>query len=148
MNTHTQTHTPGFTVSMQSVWKNPQQKTKSFRQPGPFGHETRVCRKPCPTVLPWNGRVNRKRRWKVGTKSKCPVLSWSGTGLMSICLFLHVFVGFYGGNPGEHGKNIQTPHRKAREQAPTCCTMRDLNPRPSCCEATVLHTEAPCPNST
>ena len=48
--------------------------------------------------------------------------------------FLHVFVvvmGFYGGNPGEHGENMQTPHRKAREQAPTCCTMRDLNPRPS-----------------
>ena len=57
--------------------------------------------------------------------------------------FLHVFVvvGFYGGNPGEHGENMQTPHRKAREQAPTCCTMRDLNPQPSCCEATVLRTE-------
>ena len=57
--------------------------------------------------------------------------------------FLHVFVvvGFYGGNPGEHGENMQTPHRKAREQAPTCCTMRDLNPRPSCCEATVLRTK-------
>ena len=81
-----------------------------------------------------------------GTKSKCPVLPWSGTGLMSICSFLHVFVvvGFYGGNPGEHGENMQTPHRKAREQAPTCCTMRDLNPQPSCCEATVLRTEPPC----
>ena len=31
--------------------------------------------------------------------------------------FLHVFVfmGFYGGNPGEHGENMQTPHRKATE---------------------------------
>ena len=52
-----------------------------------------------------------------------------------------VVMGFYGGNPGEHGENMQTPHRKAREQAPTCCTMRDLNPQPSCCEATVLRTE-------
>ena len=44
-------------------------------------------------------------------------------------LFLHVLLlGFYGGNPGEHGENMQTPHRTAREQAPTCCTMRDLNP--------------------
>ena len=63
-----------------------------------------------------------------GTKSKC-----------QSCL-----VGFYGGNPGEHGENMQTPHRKAREQAPTCCTMRDLSPQPSCCEATVLRTEQPC----
>ena len=54
-------------------------------------------------------------------------------------------LGFYGGNPGEHGENMQTPHRKAREQAPTCCTMRDLNPRPSCCEATVLCTVPPVP---
>ena len=52
---------------------------------------------------------------------------------------------FYGGNPVEHGKNIQTSHRKAREQAPTCCTMRDLNPQTSCCEATVQRTEPPCP---
>ena len=59
-------------------------------------------------------------------------------------LFLHVFiVGVLWGNPGEHGENIQTPHRKAREQAPTCCTMRDLNPQPACCEATVLRTVPP-----
>ena len=59
-------------------------------------------------------------------------------------VLLHVFVGFYGGNPGEHGENMQTPHRKAREQAPTCCTMQDLNPQPFCCEATMLRPEPPC----
>ena len=77
--------------------------------------------------------------------TKCPVLSWSGTGLMSICSFAcFCCCGVLWGNPGEHGENMQTPHRKAREQAPTCCTMRDLNPQPSCCEATVLRTEPPC----
>ena len=65
------------------------------------------------------------------------------TSICSFCMFL--LLGLYGGNPGEHGENMQTPHRKAREQAPTCCTMRDLNPRPSCCEATVLRTVPPCP---
>ena len=81
-----------------------------------------------------------------GTKSKCSVLTWSGSGPTSICSFcMFLLLGLYGGNPGEHGENMQTPHRKAREQAPTCCTMRDLNPRPSCCEATVLRTVPPCP---
>ena len=74
-----------------------------------------------------------------GTKSKCSVLTWSGSGPTSICSFcMFLLLGFHGGN-------MQTPHRKAREQARTCCTMRDLNPQPSCCEATVLCTVPPCP---
>ena len=81
------------------------------------------------------------------SKSKCSVLTWSGSGPTSICSFcMFLLLGFYGGNPGEHGENMQTPHRKAQEQAPTCCTMRDLNPRPSCCEATVLRTVPPHPS--
>ena len=55
---------------------------------------------------------------------------------------VHVFLLL--GSMGGTQVNMQTPHRKAWEQAPTCCTMRDLNPRPSCCEATVLRTEPPC----
>ena len=56
-----------------------------------------------------------------------------GASVPVACFFVVIVTGFYGGNPGEHGENMQTPHRKAREQAPTCCTMRDLNPQPSCC---------------
>ena len=94
--------------------------------------------RPPPGTARSSGRPAMRRP---GTKSKCSVLSWSGTGPTSICSFcMFLLLGFYGGNPGEHGENMQTPHRKAREQAPTCCTMRDLNPRPSCCEATVLRT--------
>ena len=79
-----------------------------------------------------------------GSPHSHAALSADRTGLMSICSFcMFLLLGFYGGNPGEHGENMQTPHRKAREQAPTCCTMRDLNPQPSCCEATVLRTEPP-----
>ena len=97
--------------------------------------------RPPPGTARSSGRPAMRRP---GTKSKCSVLSWSGTGLLSICSFcMFLLLGFNGGNPGEHGENMQTPHRKAREQAPTCCTMRDLNPRPSCCEATVLRTEPP-----
>ena len=82
--------------------------------------------------------------WRPGTK--CPVLSWSGTGLMSNCFFCMFLLlwGSMGGtrvNTGEHANSTQ----KGPEQAPTCCTMRDLNPQPSCCEATVLPTEPPCP---
>ena len=83
-----------------------------------------------------------------GTKSKCPVLSWSGTGLMSMicsfCMFLLLLWGSMGGTREQ--ENMQTPHRNAWEQALTCCTMQDLNPQPSCCEATVLRTEPPCPH--
>ena len=78
----------------------------------------------------------------------------------------HVQLGGVGGmyslplsHPGSSPRDIQeqwaasdaamqqcfTFNRKAREQAPTCCTMRDLNPRPSCCEAAVLRTVPPCP---
>ena len=94
-----------------------------------------------PGILPQGqpGAVGEPAMRRPGTKSKCPVLSWSGTGpkgICSCCMFF-VVIGFYGGNPGEHGENMQTPHRKAREQAPTCCTMRDLNPQPSCCEELV-----------
>ena len=54
-----------------------------------------------------------------GDQAKCSVQSWSGTGQESdlFLFFLHVFVlGFYvEETPCEHGENMQTPHRKARE---------------------------------
>ena len=105
-----------------------------------------------PGILPQGqpGAVGEPAMQRPGTKSKCQSCLGQGQDCFEHLLFLHVFVvvGFDGGNLGEHRENMQTPHRKAREQAPTCCTMRDLNPRPSCCEATVLRTEPPCPNGT
>ena len=67
----------------------------------------------------------------------------SSSPVSSVLLHVFVVVGFYGGTPGEHEENMQTLHRN-KGTSPTCCTMRDLNPRPSCCEVTVLRTESPC----
>ena len=43
-----------------------------------------------------------------GTKSKCPVLTWSGSGLMSICSFcMFLLLEFYGGNLGNTGRTCK-----------------------------------------
>ena len=123
-DTHTHTHTHAGVTTVECVlclfpsWRPPPGTSRSSGRP--------AMRRP-------------------GTKSKCSVLTWSGSGPSSICSFCMFFfiVGVLWGEPGWTRENMQTPHRKAREQAPTCCTMRDLNPRPSCCEATMLCTVPP-----
>ena len=125
-DTHTHTHTH---MQVGRRWKvfsafNPSWHPPPGTWPGAVGGQQCGARGPSPSARSCRGQGQDRRA----------------------SVLLHVFVmGFYGGNPGEHGENMQTPHRKAREQAPTCCTMRDLNPQPSCCEATVLCTEPPCP---
>ena len=68
-----------------------------------------------------SGRLAMRRP---GTKSKCPVLSWSGTGPKSICLFL----GFYGGNPGEHVENIANSTQKGPGTSPDMLHHAGLEP--------------------
>ena len=75
--------------------------------------------------------------------------SWLGQGQdrRASALFACFYCwGSTGGTRVTRGEHAKTPHRKAREQAPTYCTMRDLNPQPSCCEAAVLRTVPPCPS--
>ena len=77
-----------------------------------------------------------------GTKSKCSVLTWSGSGPTSICSFcMFLLLGFNGGNSGNTGRTC-----KLHTERPGNKPRQDLNPRPFCCEATVLRTVPPCPH--
>ena len=64
--------------------------------------------RPPPGTARSSGRPAMRRP---GTKSKCSVLSWSGTGLMSFCSFcMFLLLGFYGGpwvTRGEHANSTQ-----------------------------------------
>ena len=93
---------------------------------------------PSRTVLPPGPQEQWAAFRRPGTKSSDP--SWSGT---DSSVLLHVFLlGFLvEETPCEHGENMQTPHRKAREIAhlSTVHSGEDLPPRAN---------SAPCGNRT
>ena len=60
---------------------------------------------PPPGTARSSGRPAMRRP---GTKSKCSVLTWSGSGPTSICSFLHVFIiGVLWGEPGYTGRTCK-----------------------------------------
>ena len=74
---------------------------------------------PPPGTARSSGRPAMRRP---GTKSKCSVLTWSGSGPTSICSFcMFLLLGFYGGNPGNTGRtcklHTERPGNKPRHVA-------------------------------
>ena len=83
---------------------------------------------PPPGTARSSGRPAMRRP---GTKSKCSVLTWSGSGPTSICSFcMFLLLGFYGGNPGNTGRtcklHTERPWNKPRHVAPCGTWTHDL----------------------